>query len=156
MGEKRRFLDRVLRFMGIEEEELAASDDGTLTDGVPDAEAYGVTGRSNARRPPDQRPTHLTENNARMRMVVLEPQQFTDVQAIADHLIGREPVVLSLDHLERETARRILDFLGGTTYALGGHIQRLGDNMFLLAPNNVEVDMDRPLPDDPEQEDYAR
>lgn len=140
MGEKRRFLDRVLRFMGIEEE-VAASDEMAVENEIAPTATHNLAERSpQARRRTRTVGLGAGQDGSRMRMIVLEPKRFDDVQAIADHLIDREPVVLRFEQLDSETARRIMDFLGGSTYALGGHIQRLGEHMFLLAPNNVEVD----------------
>lgn len=141
MSEKKRFLDRVLRFMGIEEE-VAASNEIVAEQGIPPLPQHPS---AEEQANPPRRKTRLTESgggkhNSRDRMIVLDPRRFDDVQAIADHLLDNEPVVLTMDKLDQETARRIMDFLGGTTYATGGHIQRLGEQMFLLAPGNVEVD----------------
>ena len=65
---------------------------------------------------------------------------FDDVQVIADRLLARTPVLMDVEHLDVATARRLLDFLGGTTYAVRGHIQPAGENAFLLTPGGVEVD----------------
>lgn len=147
MGEKKRFLDRVLRFMGIEEESAASediADDGESTlRPEPDRadEPY-------AARPYEARPTARQAGGVRngpTRAVMLQPLCFEDVQPIADRLVGREPVMVNVDKLEKETARRVLDFLSGTTYAVGGHIQRVQEHTFLLAPEGVEVDVDNPL-----------
>lgn len=74
-----------------------------------------------------------------MRMVVAEPTAFDEVQAIALNLRNRRPVIVNLEHAEREVARRIVDFLSGATYALGGGTQRVGGAIFLFAPQNVDV-----------------
>lgn len=74
-----------------------------------------------------------------VRMVVVEPTAFEEVQGIALNLRSRRPVIVNLERTDREVARRIVDFLSGSTYALGGAMQRVGGAIFLFAPHNVDV-----------------
>lgn len=146
MGEKKRFLDRVLRFMGIEEEELAASEEIEVRDRPsPEPVTYSDIGPRAEGRPIQ----NASEQRPRIRssVVTLRPLGFDDVQMIADKLIARTPVLMNVEQLDVATARRILDFLGGTTYALDGHIQPAGDSTFLLTPGGVEVDLNSLPPD---------
>lgn len=129
------FLDRVLKFMGIEEQ-AAAAEDAAAPAYEPEPRLAGEP----RRKPRSPLGSIGPARDERIRVAVIEPQTFDDVQSIADHLKAQEPVVLSLDHLDKETARRIMDFLSGTMYALDGHIQRLNDQILLLAPGNVEID----------------
>lgn len=74
-----------------------------------------------------------------VRLVLCEGKEFDDTQTIADHLRARRPVVMNLHKAPYEVAVRILDFIAGTTYALGGRMEKLGQNVFLCAPENVEI-----------------
>jgi cell division inhibitor SepF len=74
-----------------------------------------------------------------MKVMVVEPFSFDDAQHIADHLKNRKPVVVNFENCDKEVAKRMIDFISGTTYALGGSIQKIGNNIFLCAPNNVDV-----------------
>lgn len=74
-----------------------------------------------------------------IKLVVLGPKSYEDVQAIVDHLRARRPVVVNLEGAEQRVRVRILDFLSGAAYALGGRNQRVSDLIFLLAPANVDV-----------------
>lgn len=143
MTEKKRILDRVLQFMGIEEaaafqEEVKprrasrrAQVAEPVSAGVEVERPSGVPVRPlNGELSPDRR----------TKVVVMRPRSFEDVQAVADHLKGGEPVVLSLEHVGRELSKRIVDFVSGATYALDGHIQRLNEDIFLVAPDGVEID----------------
>jgi len=58
---------------------------------------------------------------------------------IADHLKNRKAVVINLQRIGHDQAKRIVDFLSGTVYAIGGDIQKLGANIFLCTPDNVDV-----------------
>ena len=78
-------------------------------------------------------------DSKQVKVVVVEPVCFDDAQHIADHLKARKPVVLNLESTEPEIAKRMVDFVSGTTYALSGTIQKVGNNIFLCAPSNVDV-----------------
>ena len=72
-------------------------------------------------------------------MILLEPRAFSESQQIADHLKKRNTVVVNLKRVTSDQAKRIVDFLSGTIYAINGKIQKIGGGIFLCAPNNVSV-----------------
>ncbi|KTE91895.1 cell division protein SepF [Desulfitobacterium hafniense] len=74
-----------------------------------------------------------------IKVVVMEPQAFEDSQSIADQLRNRRPVIVNLENAERNLAKRIVDFVSGATYALGGNMQKVGNGIFLFVPNNVDI-----------------
>jgi cell division inhibitor SepF len=74
-----------------------------------------------------------------MRVVVFEPRSFEDSQNIADQLKNRRPVIVNLENAEKALAKRIVDFISGTTYALSGNMQKVGNGIFLFVPNNVDI-----------------
>jgi cell division inhibitor SepF len=80
-----------------------------------------------------------TAQQKQMKVMVVEPFTFDDAQHVADHLKNRKPVVINFENTDKEVAKRMIDFISGTTYALGGAIQKIGNNIFLCAPNNVDV-----------------
>lgn len=73
------------------------------------------------------------------KMVLVEPRSFNEVQEIADHLRARKVVIINLHRVREDHARRMIDFLGGTVYALDGSIQKVGKDIYLCTPDNVEV-----------------
>ena len=73
------------------------------------------------------------------KLILSEPRVFADAQDIADHIKNRRAVVVNLQRIDKNHARRIVDFLSGTVYALGGEIQKVGTNIILCTPDNVEV-----------------
>ena len=75
---------------------------------------------------------NLPSQRQPIRVVVLEPLSYDEVQQIADHLKGRRPVILRVTDLDRDLAKRIVDFASGTIYALDGSVQQLGDGIYLL------------------------
>ena len=73
------------------------------------------------------------------KMILLEPRAYSEAQQIADHLKKRNTVVVNLKRVTPEQAKRIVDFLSGTIYAIGGDLQKIGGGIFLCTPNNVSV-----------------
>ncbi|MFK3959374.1 cell division protein SepF [Guptibacillus hwajinpoensis] len=73
------------------------------------------------------------------RVVLVEPRVYAEAQDIADHVKNRKSVVMNLQRIPQDQARRIVDFLSGTVYAVGGDIQKLGPDTFICTPDNVEV-----------------
>jgi cell division inhibitor SepF len=70
---------------------------------------------------------------------VVEPAGFGDAQEIGDRLKGGQPVIVSLQAVEPDLSRRLVDFCSGATYVLGGSMEKVARNVFLLTPSNVEV-----------------
>ncbi len=77
-----------------------------------------------------------------MEIVVLQPRSFDDARAAADYLKMRRPVVVNLQGSHSELARRIVDFTSGVTYALDGHLLRVGEQIFLFTPAHVAITAD--------------
>lgn len=74
-----------------------------------------------------------------LKVVVVSIEQFDEAREVADHLRSKKPVVINLEKLEKETARRVIDFISGAVYALGGSIQKVSGGIFLIAPYNVDI-----------------
>ena len=74
------------------------------------------------------------------KMILLEPRAFSEAQTIADYLKSRNTVVVNLKRVTPEVAKRIVDFLSGSVYSIGGDLQKLGKGIFLCTPNNVNVE----------------
>jgi cell division inhibitor SepF len=70
---------------------------------------------------------------------VVQPGSFADAQEIGDRLKASQPVIVNLQGADRELSRRMIDFCSGATYALGGSMDKVADQVFLLTPSNVEV-----------------
>lgn len=74
------------------------------------------------------------------KMILLEPRAFSEAQTIADYLKARNTVVVNLKRVTPDGAKRIVDFLSGAVYAIGGDLQKLGNGIFLCTPSNVNVE----------------
>jgi len=88
-------------------------------------------------RPAVVRPIVTTVQNAKVH--VCAPAKFSDAQEIGDRFKNGQPVIVNLQGADRELGRRMIDFCSGVTYALGGSMDKVADQVFLLTPTNVEV-----------------
>lgn len=84
--------------------------------------------------------TFKETNNSGSKMILLEPRAFSEAQTIVDYLKNRDTVVVNLKRVTPEVAKRVVDFLSGAVYAIGGDLQKLGSGIFLCTPNNVNVE----------------
>ena len=84
--------------------------------------------------------TNDSKSSSGAKMVLVEPRAYSESQQIADHLKRRNSVVVNLKRVTNDQARRIIDFLSGTLYAIGGELQRLGNGIYLCTPKNVNVE----------------
>jgi len=81
----------------------------------------------------------VNQNTAPFKLVVIEPKAFDECPRLVDNLKSRKPVIINLEKLESDTARKIFDFLSGATYALNGNVQKIANNIFVFAPENVDI-----------------
>jgi cell division inhibitor SepF len=73
------------------------------------------------------------------RVHVVAPARFADAQEIGDRLKDDQPVIVNLQVVDRDLARRMIDFCSGLAYALSGSMEKVADQVFLLTPSDVEV-----------------
>lgn len=74
-----------------------------------------------------------------VQVVLVKPTRFEDAPSVADHLNARKTVVLNLEAANRETSRRLIDFLSGTAYATRGNIKKVANSTYIITPANVDV-----------------
>jgi len=132
--------NKIKNFFYLEEEE----------EDVPVQRQQPVQQQVPARKPVKERrvnqempsPTVVSLQSAHKasKVILIEPRVYAEAQDIAEHLKNKRAVVVNLQRIEKDQGFRIIDFLSGTVYALGGDIQRVGTDIFLCVPDNVEVD----------------
>lgn len=114
-----RIVQRMWNFLGFEEDEA----------------------RSGFSRDPatPRAPVFSLHTQRTMEIVVLEPGAYDEAQTAADYLKTNRPIVVNLRSADRDLGKRVVDFLSGVTYALDGHMQRVGDEIFLFTPRQVFI-----------------
>ena len=74
-----------------------------------------------------------------IELKVVKPQSFEDSAQVADHLLSKRTVVLNLEDTNKEACRRLLDFLTGVAYSIGGNIKKVANSAYVVTPSNVDV-----------------
>jgi len=126
MGNKT-FFKKILYFLGIEDE---------LPEDVEKNDFDSYISRSEQKSKGMVINLHQTNKN---KMTILKPSSFEEVREICDEVKNRRAVIVNFEKLDRETAKRIVDFMAGSIYALNGTVKKIGPGIFLFAPDNVDV-----------------
>ena len=97
--------------------------------------------------------TGSDNSNKSGKMILVEPRAYSESQEIADHLKARNSVVVNFKRVTTDQAKRIIDFLSGTLYAINGDLQKIGDGIYLCTPKNIDVQW-KITEENESQEDY--
>ncbi len=118
-------MGKIMEFFGLEEDNLIEETDEEII--------------SNKRRKNQNNKIVSVHSQKNVKVILHEPHSYEEAQALADHLCSRRPVIVSLQYLDSNQARRVVDFLSGCVYALKGNIKKIGDSIFLCTPDNVDI-----------------
>src|SRR3979409_1013594 len=77
--------------------------------------------------------------NTSVKPHVVSPASFNEAQEVADKYKGNVPVIINLQNVDRDLSRRLIDFASGLCYGLGGSMEKVAHQVYLLTPSNVEV-----------------
>jgi cell division inhibitor SepF len=124
-----------MNFLGLQEEEEVIEREVMNTPEDQEIETPSFDKRKN------QKSTNVVSIHSQknVKVVLYEPRSYDEAQEIADHIRSHRTVVVNLQRIRKDQALRIIDFLSGTVYALGGGISKVGNNIFLCTPDTVEI-----------------
>ena len=77
-----------------------------------------------------------------VKMVITQPTSFEQSEEICNYLKDKKSIIVNLEYVNKDVARRIIDFLSGAVHALNGHIQKVSNSIFLVAPVNYDIESD--------------
>lgn len=80
-----------------------------------------------------------SSRSQQMKLIVVEPEDIKESTKLVDSLKNGKPVIVNLERLESDKARKIFDFLSGAVYALDCGMSKVSNNIFVIAPDNVEI-----------------
>lgn len=83
-----------------------------------------------------------SNNRSNNQVYVIKPQEFNEAQKVTDYLKDGKTIVINMEGIEVHAAQRIIDFIGGACYALDGSLQAISANIFIAAPQNIDVSGD--------------
>ncbi len=113
-------------------------DENEFEEEEEDEEPQMAHQHTDSARPAVAAPRNVSYNSS-LELKVVRPEGFENVTAIADHLLSKRTVVLNLEDTNKEAARRMLDFLSGVAYAIGGNLKKVSNCTFIITPNNVNI-----------------
>ena len=126
-------MNKVWGFLGIEpEEDEEIYEDGENYVEEPEEdeeERKGFFGR---------KVVNMPQTN-QVKMVISQPTTFEQSEEICQYLKERKSCIVNLEYVNKDVARRIVDFISGGVYALNGHIQKISNSIFLVAPANYDI-----------------
>lgn len=88
---------------------------------------------------PEQRSAAAAAGPANIELKVTRPEKFSDVSTIADYLLDGCTVVLNMELMDKTAGVRMLDFLNGVTYSLGGDIKNVSPGTYIITPHNIDI-----------------
>ncbi len=165
--------DKIKGMVGSEDLDYNEYNDDLFGDDMPGVDpmaeaAAGQTAYDNGYASYDAQPQQQAQpqrqqspmGSSNLELKVVKPDRYENVNQIADHLLNRRTVVLNLEGTNKETARRLIDFLSGVAYSIDGQLKRVANNTFVITPHNVDVSGDqlrgpepKPEPKSPIDED---
>lgn len=74
-----------------------------------------------------------------IKMVISQPTSFEQSESICDLLKEKKSVIVNLEYVNKDVARRIIDVISGAVHALDGHMQKVSNSIFLIAPYNYDI-----------------
>ena len=73
------------------------------------------------------------------KVVTMQPTEFEQAEEVCDLLKDRKSIIINLEYVNKDVARRIIDVVSGAVHALEGHMQKISNSIFVVAPYNYEI-----------------
>jgi cell division inhibitor SepF len=137
------FLDKIKNIVNVDEDGYYPDDDvdtGAFmgSDNFEEQEEKAARPQRRVQRNPEDKVVNI-HTTAQLQVVLAKPEKFEEVRGIADNLNEKRTVVLNLESVSKDVARRLIDFLTGVAYANNGQIKRVANSTFIITPYNVDV-----------------
>lgn len=131
-----KFKDKIVKVFGMDDENYEDDYRDAYEDELDGVEDEYVEETEPVRKSSPRKVTPLTGS---AEVLVLSPEFFDDAPSIVNKIKQNKTVVVNLKNTEYEDGRKIFDFLNGAVFALEGTINKIADNVFILAPKQVSV-----------------
>ena len=129
-------MNKVWDLFGMDSQEVEEYDDENVyeyeEEEEPEVEDRKLFGRKN-------KVVSMPQANNSIRMVISQPTTFEQSDEICSFIKEKKSVIVNLEYVNKDVARRIVDFISGGVYALDGYIQKVSNSIFLVAPSNYEI-----------------
>lgn len=133
----KKMLNKVMDFLGLEEEidEIEEMDNEAAVEG--NEEIDNIFDSSNVRNQKGKVVSIHTTTST--KVLILKPMDYDAAIEICDNLKSRKIIVVNMTSLESKIAQRLLDFIAGASYALGGSLDEIDKGVYIVSPSNVEI-----------------
>ena len=134
MGNK--FMNKVWGLLGVEsDEEYEYEDyDGISNNNIMEEKAFSTATATNKKGKVVGMP-----GMQQVKVIISQPSTFEQSEEICEHLKDKKSIIVNLEYVNKDVARRIVDFISGAVYGLDGNIQKISNSIFLVAPFNYEI-----------------
>ena len=131
-------MDKVWGIFGMDNAEREEYDDEEVVDYIEEDEDEGEGRKIFGGIRSGKKVVSMPQAQS-VRMVISQPTTFEQSEEICNFLKQKKSVIVNLEYVNKEVARRIVDFISGGVFALDGHIQKISNSIFLVAPVNYEI-----------------
>jgi cell division inhibitor SepF len=135
-----KMINKMMGFLGLEED-IEIEEDDVKEESMKEEEVEQVESIFASSKKKQNNVVNI-HTAASAKVVIIKPNDYDEAANICDNLRNRKIVVVNTTSLESKIAQRLLDFIGGACYALGGELQQVEKGVFILSPSNVEVSND--------------
>ena len=135
-------MNKVWDLFGMDTAEPEEYDEENVYDYQDDQEDEAIDDRKIFGRKNNSKVVNMPQSGQAIKMVISQPTTFEQSDEICAFLKERKSVIVNLEYVNKDVARRIVDFISGGVYALDGYIQKVSNSIFLVAPSNYEITND--------------
>ena len=128
------FVNKMWKILGVENEDEEYLDDYDSID-TPVEDREFTLNTSNSKK----NKVVGMPGVQQVKVIISQPNSFEQSEEICEHLKEKKSIIVNLEYVNKDVARRIIDFISGAVYALDGNIQKISNSIFLVAPYNYEI-----------------
>ncbi|MBR6253546.1 MAG: cell division protein SepF [Clostridia bacterium] len=128
-------MNKLQKLLGIDPEEGYDDEEYEEVEDTPEEDRETNTGLGWGRK----NKVAMMPGMQNVRVVISQPNSYEQASEICEHLKGKKSIIVNLEYVNKDVARRIIDFMSGAVYALDGNIQKISNSIFLIAPYNYEI-----------------
>ncbi|QGU95122.1 DUF552 domain-containing protein [Clostridium bovifaecis] len=133
-----KMINKVMDFLGLEEEmeEIEEVEDENIEQ--EEEQIENIFNASNSKKAKGNKVVSI-HTAASAKILILKPTDYDEALEICDNLKSRKIIVVNMTNLEGKVAQRLLDFMAGASYALGGSLEEVEKGVYIISPSNVEI-----------------
>ena len=128
------FVNKMWKILGVENEDGYDEDEFDSNDSSLEDRDFSVNTANNKKSKVVGMP-----GVQQVKVIISQPNSFEQSEEICEHLKEKKSIIVNLEYVNKDVARRIIDFISGAVYALDGNIQKISNSIFLVAPYNYEI-----------------